>query len=318
MLLFSDNMDILKCIGPVRTQSTHVHINDDNIRVFVHSFDKNKISSWLHISPFDLTQLSQAEKIGFVFALNSMSFSYWGIPKWTITYHEKEYDGAQAMMACLGRAREQGIRFTPNYFATIRREDLEEILRGKGEIPLLDERLKDLQEVGKVTLQKYKGDFRYLIDQAQGDAVQLVDLLVNNFPSLRDSSNYRGQRVWFSKRAQLLTSDINYVVENLKQSDKLTACADYKLPQVLRRYGILQYSDELQQKIRAGIQLPAGCEEEVEIRAHTIWAVELIKEQLKQTPPHLTSMQINDYLWLEGQVKLPTDELYHLTRTTAY
>src|SRR3989338_1804752 len=294
MLLFSDNMDILKCIGPVRTQSTHVHINDDNIRVFVHSFDKNKISSWLHISPFDLTQLSQAEKIGFVFALNSMSFSYWGIPKWTITYHEKEYDGAQAMMACLGRAREQGIRFTPNYFATIRREDLEEILRGKGEIPLLDERLKDLQEVGKVTLQKYKGDFRYLIDQAQGDAVQLVDLLVNNFPSLRDSSNYRGQRVWFSKRAQLLTSDINYVVENLK------------------------YSDELQQKIRAGIQLPAGCEEEVEIRAHTIWAVELIKEQLKQTPPHLTSMQINDYLWLEGQVKLPTDELYHLTRTTAY
>jgi len=307
-------MKIIKSLEPVLEQSNYVSINSDNVRNFARSFDRSKLSHWLSISPFDFTELGEAEKIGFLFALDTISFSYWGTPKWKVEYREKEYDGAQAMIACLGRAIERGRSFTPHYFANLKREDLEEVLRGNVEIPLLNERLRNLNEVGTITLRTFKGDFRYIVDKTQNDAVQLVDLLVNNFPSFQDSSVYKGKKVEFSKRAQLLASDFNYLVWNLRNTNKLTACADYKLPQVLRRYGILEYNDELQRKIRGKIEIPVGSEEEVEIRAHTIYAVELIKEKIGG----VTSSQVNDYLWLEGQVKLPTDEPYHLTRTTAY
>ena len=307
-------MKIIESLEPVLEQSNHVSINSDNVKNFAKSFDRGKVSHWLSVCPFDFTPLSEAEKLGFLFALDTISFSYWGTPKWKVEYREKEYDGAQAMMACLGRAIERGRYFTPHYFANLQMEDLEEILRGNVEIPLLSERLRNLNEVGAVTLRTFNGDFRYLVDQTQNDASQLVDLLVSNFPFFQDSSVYRGKKVEFSKRAQLFASDLDYLVGNLRNNDRLTACADYKLPQVLRRHGILQYSDELQRKIRGKIEIPAGSEEEVEIRAHTIHSVELIKGEITG----VTSSQVNDYLWLEGQVKLPTDEPYHLTRTTAY
>lgn len=307
-------MKTIESLEPVLEQSICVGVNKDKVKDFARCFDRNRLAHWLSVSPFDLNQLGEAEKLGFLFALDSMSFSYWGTPKWGVEYHGKEYDGAQAMMACLGRAVERGIRFNPDYFANIQREELKNILGGNVEIPLLNQRLRNLNEVGAVTQTKFRGDFRHIIYQAKNDALQLVDLLVVSFPSFEDSSIYMRRKVEFNKRAQLLTSDLDYSFGCLDNSDRLTACADYKLPQVLRRHGILQYNNELQRRIRAREEIPVGSEEEVEIRAHSIHAVELIKGEITG----ITSSQINDYLWLEGQVKLPTDEPYHLTRTTAY
>lgn len=307
-------MKTLESIKPVIEQTSNVEIDTDKVKDFARDYNPQKQEHWLSISPFDISQLSEPEKIGFLFALNSISFNYWGNPKWRIQYNGVEYDGAHAMMACLGGAVERGISFNPTQLANFQREDLEDILRGNVEIPLLDQRFSFLREVGAVTQREFRGDFRYLIDQSHGDALHLVDLLVGNFPSFEDSAVYRGQDVNFSKRAQLLASDLDYSFSVLDNVDRLTACADYKLPQVLRRHRILKYSDELQKRINAREEILAGSKEEVEIRAHTIHAVELLKGEITG----VTSNQVNDYLWLEGQVKLPSDEPYHLTRTTAY
>ncbi len=74
----------------------------------------------------------------------------------------------------------------------------------------------------------------------------------------------------------------------------------------------------MQEKIDAKIEISAGSEEEVEIRANTIWAVELIKEEIRKHGGSITSNQINDYLWIQTQQKNPDDKPYHRTRTTAY
>ena len=58
--------------------------------------------------------------------------------------------------------------------------------------------------------------------------------------------------------------------------------------------------------------------EEVEIRANTIWANEFIKEELKKKIPNISSIHVNDHLWLLGQSKIIRSKPYHLTRTTAY
>lgn len=98
----------------------------------------------------------------------------------------------------------------------------------------------------------------------------------------------------------------------------LTACADYKLPWILRKLGILSYSESLAREVDTKVEIPHGSEEEVEIRAGTIWANELIKQKLKKRIPKIDSIHINDHLWLLSQARLPNDKSYHLTRTTAY
>lgn len=307
-------MSILSSLKPVLEQPKYVRINKRRISYFAAQFDKNKIAHWLKISPFNMALLNEREIVAFLFVLNSISFSYWGDPKWTVTYKDKVYDGAQGMAACLGNAIEYGVPLLDShYLANMQREDLAQILQGNVEIPLFNERLRILNEIGAIIRKEFQGDFSSVLERAKRNASSLVTILAEHFQSFEDIAEYREHRVYFRKRAQLLSSDLSHYFR-LKDTDKLTACADYKLPQTLRRHGILQYSDDLQQQIRRKEEISAGSEEEIEIRAHTIYAVELIKKKITG----ITSTQINDFLWLEGQIKLPTDEPYHLTRTTAY
>ncbi len=309
-------MNIIESMQPVIENPHHVAICHEGIERFVREFDRRKCMHWLRVSPIDIMQLDEEARIGFLFALDAISFSYWGRPKWEIEFHSKTYQfGTQAMMASLARAIEENIPISdPAHLAVMTPEELRHLLRGNVEIPLLEARVQILHEVGTVTQKEFNGDYRKILAAASLDAVKLVSLLTSIFSSFHDGSYYHGHSVYFHKRAQLLSSDIHHCIHPLTSIDAITACADYKLPLVLRRYGILQYTPCLQRKIATEEQLEAGGEEEIEIRAHTIHAVELIKERIEG----VSSSQLNDYLWLEGQTRLPRDEPYHKTRTIAY
>ena len=104
----------------------------------------------------------------------------------------------------------------------------------------------------------------------------------------------------------------------LDDMDKLTAFADYKVPQVLHHLGVLVYDVELTHLLRQCIEIPAGTPLEVEIRAATIWGVEAISEALARRDRPLAPYQIDWALWQLGQ-DLPPDVLpYHRTRTIFY
>ena len=78
----------------------------------------------------------------------------------------------------------------------------------------------------------------------------------------------------------------------------LTMFADYRVPQLLRAWPgaggsdgggsdggsdgacVLRYSAALARKVDAGALLPAGCAEEIEIRAATVQAVELLRDEV--------------------------------------
>jgi hypothetical protein len=150
-----------------------------------------------------------------------------------------------------------------------------------------------------------------------------VDLLIESFPSFRDDALYEGTRVAFHKRAQLAAGMIYQAFGGREwgafpDMDQLSVYADYKLPQVLRRLGILCYDDELAHRVDNLIALPAGSRMEVEIRAATVWAGELMRQALLPRMPGLTAAHIDFWLWEAGQTKDPTDKPYHRTRTTAY
>lgn len=315
---------VLESTNFVTERAKHVKIKRSKINEFCKDFDHSHVGHWISEAPYDFTNLNDKEKLHFLLVFNSISFCYWGDPKWTVEYQGERFDGSWGMITALGRAIENKIPvLNMKYLASISDKDFEKITKANVKIPLFEDRLEIIREVGYVMTKKFEGDFSKLIDKAEGDAMKLLNLILLNFPSFSDSSTYKGKTVYFYKRAQLLVSDIYQMFRgksygNLKNISQLTACADYKIPQVLRKLRILSYSKELAEKVDKKINILKGSEEEIEIRASTIWANELIKRKLKERIPHIDSIHINDHLWLLGQIKLPDDKPYHLTRTTSY
>lgn len=304
--------------------SQHVKINSKEVDNFCKYFSQKHMKHWFNEAPFDIKKLNPKDRLHFLLVFNSISFSYWGDPKWKIKYNGEELDGAYGMIGAIGRAIENKFPILDaKYLANISESNFLKILEGNVQIPLLQERLNILRELGNVLLEKFDEDFTNLVFQANGDSQKLLNLIIENFSSFADESTYKGKKVYFYKRAQLLTADIyqtftDHEFGRLKNTNELTACADYKLPFVLRRLGIFSYSNYLTNKIDNQIQIEKDSEEEIEIRANTIWTVELMKQKIKQKITQVDSIHINDHIWMLGQKKLKNDKPYHLTRTTCY
>lgn len=300
-----------------------VKINKNALADFCNNFSDSPVH-WLKNAPFDINSLQEKDKLNFLLVLDSISFCYWGEPKWAVEYNGKNFDGAFGMIAAIGKAVENKIPVLDSAFlAKLDSASLESIFKGNVQIPLFRERLNIFNEIGRITSSKFSGDFGNLVKQANGDSLKLLELIVSNFSSFEDSSSFNGKKIFFYKRAQLLVHDIFQAFEGekygaLKNIGELTVPADYKLPQALRKLGILSYAPELAKKIDSKIEIEKGSNEEIEIRACTIWAIEMMEGQLKEKFPSITALQISDWIWLLSQQKSSGDKPYHRTRTTAY
>eukprot|EP01025_Chloroclados_australasicus_P049257 TRINITY_DN559_c0_g1_i2.p1 TRINITY_DN559_c0_g1~~TRINITY_DN559_c0_g1_i2.p1 ORF type:complete len:218 (-),score=7.24 TRINITY_DN559_c0_g1_i2:769-1422(-) len=73
-------------------------------------------------------------------------------------------------------------------------QQLRSIVNWNKELPLEEERVRLIQEVGYVLNQKYQGEARNLILAAEESAVKLVNLVVANFPGFRDHCIYKGKQ----------------------------------------------------------------------------------------------------------------------------
>jgi hypothetical protein len=271
---------------------------------------------------------------GGVFVLDALNFCFWSAGpdpnnRWRVTYRGERYDGYWALAAALRRAvDERHPLWDPAYLAAITPAQVTEILRpdpGSPDIPLFAERVANLQELGRGLLALDAGDkaAAVLITMAQGSAARLVGEVVHRFPSFNDVASYRGREVRFYKRAQILIADLigSFAGEGLgafTDLDTLTAFADYKVPQVLRRLGILTYSPALAAIVDARTLIPAGSPMEVEIRAGTIWACELLRRALTDRGRILRAFEVDWLLWSAGQSLPPDTRPYHRTITIFY
>ncbi|MFA5872058.1 MAG: queuosine salvage family protein [Parcubacteria group bacterium] len=324
---------ILETTKYVVENSKNVSIDHGEILEFCEYFKRGSAKHWWQDSPFDISDLEIENRLKFLLLFNAISFCYWAEPRWSqktqswyeptwkIQFNKEKRNGAWGLITNLAKVLLNGrMKLDSRGWASMKREDLAGILNENGiEIPLFKERLRIVRELGEVLEDKFNGQVFNLINDSRGNALKLLNSVITNFPSFRDEEFYKGKKIYFYKRAQLLVADIcNNFDFKVKNFEQFTACADYKIPQVLRRLKILKYSPELSRKVDQKALLPRGSEEEIEIRANTIWAVEYIKEELKGIIPNIKSIDINDYLWLEGQKKSPADLPYHRTITTAY
>lgn len=180
-----------------------------------------------------------------------------------------------------------------------------------------------LNKLGKYLLDSFKGSFRKLVEQAHGSAERLVQILIE-MPYFKDAEMYNGKEIQFYKRAQLTAADLSLACGGrgpgrFEDLDKLTIFADNLVPHVLRVDGILVYEEHLAARIEAEELIPSGSEDEVEIRACAVHAVELIKEEVNRGGHAITSMGLDYLLWNRGQqpyYKLSKPR--HRTRTVFY
>jgi len=260
-------------------------------------------------------------------ALDAVNFSFWSedpTERWEVDYQGARLDGYRALAASLTRAVADGNRlWDAEWLAGMEQGDIYRIFRGKGLIPLIADRLNNLREVGQVLIGRYRGQFINAIGAAQVEgAARLVELLAKEFPSFNDVARYEGSEVYFYKRAQLLVSDLWGAYGGkgwgaFHDMEALTAFADYKLPQLLREYGALAYSPDLAAKVDSRTLIPAGSMEEVEIRAATVQACELLHRDLAQRGLAILPFQVDWLLWNQSQ-EHRMQHPYHLTRTIYY
>jgi hypothetical protein len=270
---------------------------------------------------------SGEETVAYLLVLDSLNFCFWpvsGTDKWEIEYESRSLSGYYALAASLKQAVESGIPITrADYLAELSTGKLREVLGGQGELQLLEDRVQILSELGQLLLREYDGKAHRLVEASGMSAVALARLLAERLSSFRDVAGYMGHKVFFYKRAQIFAADLYGAFDgkgwgSLMDMGKLTAFADYKLPQVLRHLGVLSYTQALAQAVDQKIPLETGGPEEVEIRANTIWAVELIRRELEQLGTELMAFEIDWILWNMGQAKEFKVRPYHRAVTIYY
>ncbi|HLW00513.1 MAG TPA: queuosine salvage family protein [Ktedonobacterales bacterium] len=324
-----DPLDVLRSTLPVVQRARQVRLDMERIaglaaRWAAEGWQRPVWDATLHFN--DGTERT----LNWVLLLDALNFCFWGEanqPRWMVEYGGQTYNGYMAEAASLTRALDEGYPlWDAAYLAELSEADLRQIFRpapGMPEIPLFAERLANACEVGRVLLSNYGGQFARAVEAAGGSAVALARSIIQDFASFQDVSMYDGAPVRFYKRAQICVADIHGIFGGegwgkLDDLDQLTIFADYKLPQVLRQEGVLVYGADLAARVDRLELLPPNSPEEVEIRAATIWAGELLRRALSAHGINALASEIDYYLWTLGQTPSPYERPYHRTRTMYY
>ena len=316
--------DILPTTKKIAENAECISINTPAIQRFCTSFPVNGTTATELEST---SEMNLTQQINLICVFNCINFCFWTPKeqkKWATEINGETIDGSVGLFRALEETLKNGTPLADAHFLKeLTIEQYKKILNGNTEIPLLNERVQCLNEAGAVLLKNFNGSFTKILEAADGNAVKLTDLFITHFPAFNDYTVLNGEKVEFHKRAQLNTDMLNHQLtkhgkKELTDLDKLTAFADYKVPQMLRKFGIITYTPKLTEKIDTYTEISKGSREEIEIRATTIQAIEQIKEHLKPRLPDITAGQIDNYLWNKGQEKSPDDKPYHRTETICY
>jgi hypothetical protein len=246
-------------------------------------------------------QTKDEAALNFIFIMDLLNFSFFSdeadeAKRFSVEYQGKRWTGYLSLCAALQRALDEGLNITsPSYWhreAGYSDDVLRHIFRSATSepMPLLDERIAVLREAADILFSQFDMKVVSLIQQANGSAASLVNLLAVHFASFRDEARFEGRKVRFLKRAQIFVADVwacfngqSYGAFN--DIDKITMFADYRIPQILHTLGVLMYSPPLDALVRKRQPLPSNSTWEIEIRGCSIYAVEAIRREIMKMDP---------------------------------
>lgn len=319
------NNAVLETTKFVVDTSKFVHINREAVKTIASRFQKEdwKIPS---LDPRYHFLAKEKRTLQYFFILDSINFSFWqnGKRRSFVKKFGNEYiRGYNALALGLKHAFLKDRRMEQTEFLIrIRRKEFLEAIDAQGKLPMLKKRLHTLHQNALILKNVFEDSVEQLVKKANKDASILIELLVTHFPSFNDTAQLEGQEIKFYKRAQLFISDINLAFQDkecgeFKNIGELTCFADYRLPQILRHWNIVEYESSLATLVDGLKPIKRGSREEIEIRAATIWAVEYLKNDLKKLHIEITSRDLDLLLWQKAK-EMKNAKPHHRVRTIFY
>ncbi len=310
----------------------YVFINHDKIWEVAGRYSKEdlKIPRW-NFGEHPSENEKFEDVVDTFFLCNSINFAFTDFEtgeKFKSYHKGEEFVGSSAMWACVKHAIENGTPLLDaDYLANFSEDDMEYVFSGNIKIPMFNERIYVLNQVGKVLKNKYDGHFHNLLSASKGKMFGrngVVKRLTRDFDSFNDSFLYgNDKKVEFNKRAQLAGGMLYGRFQNTNRHplfsdvDESTVAADYVLPKGLRDMGIFIYEESLAERVDGRKLIPAYFQEELEIRASTIHACNEIVEILNEKyGKNVNAWHIYAKIWSEARKNKETR--HHLTRTIAY
>jgi len=325
--------------------------------------------NWHYMPSTEFPKEIASERLAlYILALDAINFCFWPSHNEKNNENEPnfEYEHLAIALARMAKSDEEyqhshPSTLSPHYIfapsrlasmsetemASLFEEQLATIAKPK-KITSLDNistRIRLWNEIGKVLLEQWNGSILEFLQIEKNQnchcalsAPQLVDRIVQNFPGFRDCYPWRQKEgddplcshLYLYKRAQICVGDWNASLKlNLSDLDQVTTFADYRVPQLLRNSGVLEYSAKLGESIDNGLEIVAGSMEEKTIRAATVVAVERLVQELQdltqkkpttEGTPVFTAIAVDWHLWQVGE-KMQNEGLlkpHHRTRTTFY
>lgn len=263
--------------------------------------------------------------VAWIFTIDTLNFSFWSIEPYGIEYKKTTYTGYWALAAAINRALDEGIQITDP--KTWQRHDFPEIMARvfrsstDSPVPMLAERIAVLREAGSVLGNR---QFSEILLEQGSSAAKTIEWLAKNLPSYDDTAIYDGERVEIYKRAQILVADLWACFNGsdwgyFYDIDTLTMFADYRVPQILWNLGCISYSSDLETRIRRGDIMQSKENAEIELRACSIWGVELIVSKLRKDGIKANSILVDFFLWdLAKQEESKTLIPCHRVRSVYY
>jgi hypothetical protein len=251
------------------------------------------------------------ETVSYILALNSINFGSGYFRATGLEYVQ--------IAGGLKNAYLHGEMNTPDKWAAATADDCRRLfspsIPGAATDELMTLFVRHLNAAGRIMREQYDSNPMNLLSAAGGSAAKLAGI-VGEWPTFHDAPSYRGQEIPFLKRAQLFAAHLELTgIPKFRDMEALTCFADNMIPHVLRCDGVLEYSRPLAEKIDAGIPLEPGSAEEIELRALSIHAVELMRAA---APPGTTSPNIDHLLWNRGYEPEIYSRPSHRTLTVWY
>ena len=266
------------------------------------------------------------EYIRKIMLINTLNFVFTDFST-SVKYKIENLSDTDAMVYQIEKALLEGVPLTQGHY--MRDMDLKEFKRiftGNIEMPMADEKVEILNNVGDTLVTKYDGDWINFIDDGPkklyDNGEGLVERLVRDFKRFDDHSIFENEKVYFLKLAQLafwgIQRELSKRYFHIEDMENMTAFADYIIPVALESFGIVKYSSELKEKINSGILIDRGSIEEIEIRSTSIYVTAKLTELInnyKNEEEKIIIPQLDFKLWTDFHAD---ERPHHLTKTIMY
>ena len=319
---------VLRSLNPVIENLQTINLNLYQIM---------NVADWIAYEDFpppeqNISKNNPDEHIRTTMLINTLNFAFTDFEsstKYEIVREGKVLSDSEAMFVQIQEAISSGVQlYDGNVLSDLDEKQLKNIFKGNIEMPMMSERLDILLNVGAKLSDDYGGDWinfinagpKKLYDNGEG----LIERLISEFPRFDDTSQYDEKyNIHFYKLAQLafwgihaeLAGTGDFYIEDMQS---MSAFADYIVPVALEVMKIVEYSEELRNKITNGEIIARDSLEEIEIRSTSLYITAKLTEEINKRRPAEKSIiipQLDYRLWKQYHA---THRPHHLTITTMY